>query len=58
MERIIGEWIAVLPNAPVGLPKETAALTVSVYFGSMSIGRLLAAALTERRLGSILPQRG
>ena len=49
MERIIGEWIAVFAtNAPVGLPKETAALTVSVYFGSMSIGRLLAAALTLR----------
>ena len=32
----------------MGLPKETAALTVSVYFGSMSIGRLLAAALTLR----------
>jgi fucose permease len=50
VERIVGDWIAVFSsNAPVAVSKETAALTVSVYFGSMSIGRLIAALLTSRR---------
>ena len=50
VERIIGGWIAVFSsNSPLAASKETAALTVSVYFGSMSIGRLIAAVLTSKR---------
>ena len=49
VEHTIGDWIAVFSaNAPVGVDLEMAAITVSVYFGSMSVGRLLAAAVTSR----------
>ena len=49
IEHIMGDWIATFANiAPVGVTVETGALLVSLYFGSMSIGRLLTAIATSK----------
>ena len=49
IEHIMGDWIATFANiAPVNTTTETGALLVSLYFGSMSVGRLLSAIATSK----------
>ena len=48
-ERIMGDWIATFATlSPAGATTEAGAVLVSVYFGSMSIGRLLSAMATAK----------
>jgi fucose permease len=49
IEHIMGDWIATFGNiAPVNVTIETGALLISIYFGSMTVGRFISAIATSK----------